>query len=506
MPSQSNYHIKEPLWLALVAVIGIVVGLKMSPTQEGSFFLNFEKDSSQISNGKVEEVLQFIDSRYVDEVNNDALVSSALSSIFSELDPHSGYLPPVELKDIDEEMSGAYQGIGVQTTLREDTIFIQHILQNSPAQEVGLKVGDRLLVVDTFQMSGTGKVYQELRKGLNFSENQTRTIMINRRGQNMSFEITSRSIPTPAVSSAYMIDEAVAYIKLDRFSENVYREFMEEIEKLVKPKMPFDLILDLRGNPGGYLPETIKILNQIFEEKNLLLVYTKDKNDRKKEYKTNGSRFYQVEKVAVLIDQASASASEIIAAAIQDWDRGLIIGETSFGKGLVQEQYKLKNGGAIRLTVSRYFTPSGRIIQKPYENELVNEQTDSTQYYTKKFKRKVQGSGGIKPDIEISSTPDRPNDCILILDEISFFIAKHYISMESRMSDSVFLEKYLEHVYQEYDIDKDQVCRDLILEAYEEVLVKNAKGTAEMVKLSNKEDKLVNKALSQFSKSDIFSF
>jgi len=505
MPKTSNYIIKEPLWLSLMVVIGIVVGLKLSPSQDGSFFVDLG-DKQNNSIGKVDEVIQFIESRYVDDVDEDELITSAVTSIFSELDPHSSYLPPNQLKDVEEDMKGVYEGIGVQTILRDDTIFIQHVLQNSPALKAGLLVGDRIILIDSTKMSGTGLPYTQLRKGLDFKAAETRKMIVQRRGHNMEINITAEAIPTPAVELAYEIEADVVFIKLKRFSENVYKEFMEALEELVVPDKPFDLILDLRDNPGGYLPETIKILNQIFEEKNKLLVYTEDRNNRKTEYKTNGTRFFEVQKVVVLINEASASASEIIAAAIQDWDRGIVIGQTSFGKGLVQEQYNLKNGGAIRLTVSRYFTPSGRIIQKPYENEMAMETGDTSQFYTKKYKRKISGSGGVSPDLTIESS-DRDNDtCILASEDVSYFIAKQNIVDESMVSTSAFVNQYLRFLKETYEIDSPNVCTDAIQKAYQNTLIKNKAGLAEMLKVKNQKDTAVKAALSQLKKDDLFNF
>ncbi len=416
----SKYEVWQPFLLAAMVAVGMIIGVKMSDNPY-NFIQKLDEDTVQGPIGRVEEVVRFIESKYVDSLNSNRILESAISNIMEDLDPHSVYIDPEQLRMVNEQMNGSYRGVGVESFFIDDTVRISRVLKGSPAEAANIHALDKLIAIDDTIVAGRNLPYSEIREFLR-AEDKDEIILtiINSGGEEIKKVIRPSSVNLQSSKVAYMIDEGVGYIKIDRFSSNTYKEFMEALEKLVENENLQNLIIDLRDNPGGYLPETVNILSQLFEDKGKLLVYTQGKNDKKTEYKTTGKNFFHVEKISVLIDEGSASGSEIIAGAIQDWDRGLIVGRRSFGKGLVQEQYPLNNGGAIRLTISRYYTPSGRSIQRPYddqksyERDLYNrfhngelydpenyENIDTTIFKTKILRRDVFGGGGIFPDVFI---------------------------------------------------------------------------------------------------------
>lgn len=506
MSLSKRYIIAEPLLLALMVAIGMLVGNKLSPDNNKSIVLGLESEKEVAKIGRVEEIIRFIDAKYVEEIDNDLLITNAVNSIFSELDPHSNYINPNHLQDIQQEMGSAYDGIGILTLFRDDTVFVQQVIEDSPAAVAGMRMGDRILAINQMKMSGTGKSYEELRPALSFDLGEEKELLIKRMSQNQNIPIKASEITNTAVEIAYAIDSNRVYIKLKRFSENTYKDFMAAIESLVDINESFDLILDLRDNPGGYLPETVKILNQIFKEKDRLLVYTQDRNKKKTEYKTTGNRFFKIDKVAILINHNSASASEIIAAAVQDWDRGIVIGETSFGKGLVQEQYSLSNGGAIRLTVSKYYTPVGRIIQKPFENDMVAIDTDSTSFYTKILKRKVSGSGGIVPDFLVDQGEKTQSDaCSIAIYDVLYYLSKNHPSDFIEIEFDDFFSSYKLYLQENYGIEEESLCKKDVETELKSIQIQAKSGKTAMYKYLLQSDESIDKALNQFNRVDLFS-
>lgn len=502
MSNTSSYRIKEPLWLALMVVIGILISAKFFPENKNTLFLKTSESEELGQIGRVEELVRFIDNRYVEEVDDDALLEKAISSIFSDLDPHSAYIPADQLGDVSEEMQGSYHGIGITTTFRDDSLYIQNIMADSPAEEAGFKVGDRILTINKEQISGGEKDYEEIKPKLRFKDDSEQEFLVDRGAQNVRILLNARELDNPSVDAAYLIDKDLLYVKLSRFSDEVYREFMHSIESFAENQNKLDLILDLRDNRGGYLPETVKILNQIFAERDRLLVYTEDRTKKRIEYKSKGNRFYNIDKVAILINNASASASEIIAGAIQDWDRGIILGQASFGKGLVQEQHPLSNGGAIRLTVARYYTPTGRSIQKPFKTSVVEQNSDTTAFYTMELRRKVQGTGGIVPDFEIEDDIDNlDTECQYALYELDYLVAKHRWKLE----DSISLSDKLGQLILDLEFEADQSCKDALSKHLHYTLLRNESGVLKMIKSKNDQDPLVIKAVEQIKRADYFS-
>ena len=352
-------------------------------------------------------------------MDREALIDRAIETVLAELDPHSSYIPASEFARTDEQMRGNFDGIGVEFMVLEDTVVIISPLPDGPSDKVGIMAGDRIVMVGDSLIAGVNITSDQITDYLKGERGTTVDVGILREGETelRRFTITRGRIPVNSVDAAYMIDEKIGYVRINRFSATTHKEFMDALTELVEEQGMTDLIIDLRQNPGGYLNEATRMLNQLFEDRKKLLVYTDGRTVGRNDYETNGSNALPIEDIAVLINEGSASASEIMAGAIQDHDRGVIVGRRSFGKGLVQEQYELRDGSALRLTVAHYYTPSGRSIQKPYDDregydndlsiryesgELSNNVavplSDSTEYLTA-GNRTVYGGGGITPDV-----------------------------------------------------------------------------------------------------------
>lgn len=389
--------------LAMVAVIGMIAGVKLSGEHATSFRILPMDDRSNA--GKITELIRFIEEKYVDDVDSERLVQKAIESVISELDPHSSFIPADELAKLNERMEGHFEGIGIEFHIVKDTITVLDITEGGPADRAGVLPHDRIISADDSTLVGIALNEELVVERLRGPKGSAVEIRVKRHRVDTLIPLTivRDRIPLVSVDAGYMLDDQTGYIRVNRFSSTTYREFMDKLESLIHGEGMQHLVIDLRQNPGGYLKEAVNILSQLFKEKGRLLVYTEGAHVKRMDYESTGNPFYEVGNVAVLIDGGSASASEIIAGAIQDQDRGVIIGTKSFGKGLVQEQYALKNGGALRLTTARYYTPSGRSIQTPYRNgDAVDhhEEADSSGYQTRNG-REVFGSGGIVPDIII---------------------------------------------------------------------------------------------------------
>jgi carboxyl-terminal processing protease len=365
-------------------------------------------------------VLRYIEAKYLEGIDPLALEDAAIQGMLEKLDPHSSYISKDKIKGVKESLQGNFDGIGVEFYMLDDTILVVGVIPDGPSDKAGVKIGDRILGVNDSTLAGVGLKNTEVIKRLKGKAGSTVKVEILRRGTSKSLKlnIIREQIPMASIDASFMLNEKTGYIRINRFSGQTFKEFMTVFEDLTKNKGMKDLVIDLRGNPGGYLNEATDILNQLFSDKRLL-VYTEGRSYKRKEYKSNGRAYFKIGKIAVLINEGSASASEIVAGALQDNDRAIVIGRRSFGKGLVQEQYDLSDSSAIRLTVARYYTPSGRLIQRPYregESEEYEEDfeyrfqsgelsyrdsikiSDSTAYKTTGG-RIVYGGGGIIPDI-----------------------------------------------------------------------------------------------------------
>lgn len=354
---------------------------------------------------------------YVDETDDNKLVESAIKGMLEELDPHSTYSTPEEVKKMNEPLQGNFDGIGIQFNMVEDTLFVIQPVSGGPSEKVGILAGDRIVMVNDTLIAGVKMSTDDVMRRLKGPKGTEVNVKVVRRGipELLSFIVKRDKIPMYSLDASYMIDKKIGYIKINRFGATTHEEFMDALAFLKGQGMQ-DLILDLQSNGGGYLNAAIDIANEFLGEKELI-VYTEGRRSPRKEFFADGNGKHLQGRLMVLVDEYSASASEIVAGAIQDWDRGTVVGRRTFGKGLVQRPIDLPDGSMIRLTVSRYYTPAGRCIQKPYENaesysadlierynrgEMMSADSihfpDSLKSRTLKLGRTVYGGGGIMPD------------------------------------------------------------------------------------------------------------
>jgi len=400
-----KYKIWEPLLLSLMTVIGMVAGAKFAGSGNPHQKPETAFTNAHYSGRQVEEIIRFLETRYVGDVSTDELVAKAIASIMEGLDPHTHYFPPDKMVELEERTNGHYVGIGVEVAFIRDSLVVLYPKKDSPAERAGIMPGDYILAINDQKVPDDSldqKEILELIRGKKGSKVKL-TIKPMLKSAVHTVEVPREEIKVPSVVAGYMIDSTIAYVKILRFTNSTYREFMDHWERMSTEHHAEHLILDLRDNPGGYLKEAVNILSQIIEEEGKLLVYTEGKNQSRIEYKSTGKVFFPVGNVTVLINEASASASEIIAGCIQDQDRGLIIGTPTYGKGLVQEQFELSNGGILRMTVSKYYTPSGRSIQKAYDSTSV---VDTSIIFKTTLGRPVHAGGGIVPDIVVKDNID----------------------------------------------------------------------------------------------------
>lgn len=377
------------------------------------------KAEAQTSSGqKLDALLQMIDYAYVDTSNQEALAEAAIKAILKDLDPHSVYIPAKELKDMNEPLVGKFDGVGIQFNIFEDTIMVTQTIPGGPSEKIGIRAGDRIVKIDNIAVTGIKITNNDVMKKLRGDKGTKVMVSIYRRGETelLDFEITRDKIPLFSIDASYMANPETGYIKISRFADTTVDEFKAALGKLKNEGMK-SLILDLTGNGGGYLNRAIELADEFLSD-NKKIVYTEGRTSPKQEFSSSSIGGFEKGKLVILIDENSASASEIVSGAVQDWDRGLIIGRRSFAKGLVQKPFPLPDGSAVRLTVARYYTPSGRCIQKSYvegdeeyemdinnrfkHGELYSADSikfdDSLKFYTD-AKRVVYGGGGIMPDI-----------------------------------------------------------------------------------------------------------
>ncbi|MEO5501341.1 MAG: S41 family peptidase [Ginsengibacter sp.] len=399
-----------PLLLSLCMVAGMFVGyrIKANMPNRSIFFMQPQRP--------VQEVLDLIKNNYVDEENIDSLGTVAIQSMLSGLDPHSAFLPASILKSVNEDLQGIFYGIGVEFNIINDTTNVINVLPGSPSFKAGLQIGDQLIRVNDSLIAGNNIDGERLKNLLRGSDGSKVQITIRRQGALKKVDVYRGPIPIYSLDAAYMMTDTTGYIRLNKFSENTYKEFMQAMDKLHKQGMKA-LILDLRDNGGGVLTEATHIADE-FLSGNKLITYTEGAHSPRKDYRCDKEGVFETGTLIILANEGTASASEILIGALQDWDRATIIGRRTFGKGLVQEQYVLGDGSGLRLTVARYYTPLGRSIQKPYDgnirdydNDIVNRfkhgemsSADSIKHtnekkYTTAAGHIVFAGGGISPDI-----------------------------------------------------------------------------------------------------------
>lgn len=422
---KNKLHIFFPLLLSVVMIIGMAIGYSLKQERLGTAFFKNENSSP------ADEILHLIQQHYVDQVNLAAVEDSGINKMLSYLDPHSVYIPASELQSMNEDLQGSFKGLGIEYQRYRDTANVVSVVENGPAAKAGFRIGDRLLRVDnTTSLVGKNISLDSIQQILRCTQSNTVKLDIWRNGHPQTITVKKGMIPLPALDASYMVAPQTGYIKLNKFSETSYKEFMFALENLQKQGLK-KLILDLRGNGGGLLDQAVNMADEFLSD-NKLVVYTQGSKEKRQDFICKRDGLFENGKLEVLVDEHSASASEVLTGALQDWDRAIVIGRRTFGKGLVQQQYQLSNGAALRLTVDRYYSPLGRNIQKPYTNDVNDyyeelnvrykngelQKSDTSRNHGKAFKTPkghiVYGGGGITPDVFVGfDTALQPNPVIV---------------------------------------------------------------------------------------------
>ena len=534
----SNKNKLIPFLMAICLVAGILIG-----TFYTNHFSGNKLGIINTSSNKLNALLHIIDEQYVDTVNMFNLVEEAMPQILAELDPHSSYIPAKDLEAVNSDLKGSFNGIGVQFTIQDDTIHINSVIPGGPSEKVGLLAGDRIVEVDDSSFVGKIVTNEEAMRRLKGEKGSKVKLGIYRPGEKdiLHFTIVRGDIPVKSIDAAYMVNDKFGYVKVNKFGETTYPELLVALAKLAQANCK-GMIIDLRGNTGGYMAAAIQMVNE-FLPNNKLIVYTEGRKSPRENYTSNGTGSSQTMPLIVLMDEGSASASEIFAGAIQDNDRGTIIGRRSFGKGLVQQPIEFSDGSAIRLTIARYYTPSGRCIQKPYEkgNDAEYEMDIITRYehgeffsadsikqnikeiYHTGLGRTVYGGGGIMPDIFV------PQDTTGMTSYYRMAATRGLIvrytldytdknrsklqeydtpeKMEAYLKKQNLLEKFAE-----YAESKGLKRRNILMykskKLFEESLygnvIYNMLGMEAYIAYSNQTDKTVQKALEVLEKGESF--
>ncbi len=524
-----------PLMMALCVVIGILIG---------SFYANhFSSNKLSIINSgtnKLNNLLHIINDQYVDTVNINGLVEKAIPQILAELDPHSVYIPANEAQITSDDLKGEFYGIGIEFVIREDTIHVQNVIEGGPSEKAGIIAGDKIISIDGKPYVGDTITNKDAMRKLKGPDKTKVKVGIQRYGSKkpLNIEITRGKITTKSILATYMLDDNTGYIRVKNFGEHTYEEFLASLASLQQEGFS-DLVIDLRDNTGGYLEAAVQMANE-FLPKDRLIVYTQGHRSQRQDYKSDGRGSYQNFPLVVLINEISASASEIFAGAMQDNDRGTIIGRRSFGKGLVQQQIAFADGSMIRLTIARYYTPSGRCIQKPYEmgdnknyeQDIVNRyergeffsedsiKHDGPEYHTISGKP-VYGGGGITPDIfvaedttNITSYYREASMTGLILQ----FAFTYTDDNRLKLNNFTEMQELADHLIKEHTVDKfadyaskrGLVRRNLMIEKSYKLLetyinsriIYNILNEQAWMEYLNKSDKTIEAALNFFNEGD----
>lgn len=527
-----------PLIIAISVVAGILIGTFYAKHYGGTK-LGIINGSSN----KLNALLRVIDDQYVDTVNMTDLVEKAMPQILAELDPHSTYIPAQKLEEVNSELEGSFSGIGVQFTIQDDTIHINSVIQGGPSEKVGLMAGDRIVMVNDSLFVGKGLTNEKAMRNLKGPKGTQVKLGIKRASEKelLDFTITRGDIPQNTIDVAYMIDEQFGYVQISKFGRTTHVELLNAIAQLTHQNCK-GLIIDLRDNTGGYMEAATRMVNEFLPE-GRLIVYTQGRKYPRMEEYANGTGSCQKMPLVVLMNEGSASASEIFAGAIQDNDRGTIVGLRSFGKGLVQQPIDFSDGSAIRLTIARYYTPSGRCIQRPYANGKDSEyemdwlnryehgeffskdsikQDESVKYYTT-LGRPVYGGGGIMPDVfvpqdttGISSYLIEVRNKGLIL-QYSFHYSDNNRTKLSELEDENDMLKYLRRQgiveqFIRYADTKGVKRRNLLIHKSYKLLEKNLYGNIiynilgkeAYIRYINQSDSTVKKALEILENDEAF--
>lgn len=455
-----------PIYLSIAVVLGILIGTFFSKGSTNNFI-----ETNSLTEKKIKRLIDYIQTDYVDNVNTDELLDDAIKQILSKLDPHSVYIPKENLQLVTESMQGNFVGIGVQFRMIGDSITVVSPIEGGPSIKAGIKAGDRVLLADKDTLFGKKLQTKQIMKALKGKPNSKVTLQIYRKTIDSIFDVTINrgKVNIKSVDVAYMLNDSIGYIKLNRFARNSYKEFKTALDTLKKNNMT-DLVLDLRGNGGGFIDIANSIVDEFLEQDKLIVFTKNNKGTIHKSFATNKGSF-QKGGLYVLIDENSASASEIVAGALQDNDKGVIIGRRSFGKGLVQQEMDLGDGSAVRLTTARYYTPTGRSIQKPYQKNNTNKDyindienrfssgelfdkdsirtIDSLKFTTPKGKI-VYGGGGIIPDyfVAVDTATYIPTIFFRPLNDFAF----NYVDTNRKELENTTIKNFLENFDSNNDV------------------------------------------------------
>ena len=522
------------VWVPLMIAVALALGILL-----GSLLFGGRNAHQDDAYGKIQTILDYVDRDYVDEVNTDSLLEAAIPELLSHLDPHTAYIPAEDLKAANDELRGSFSGIGITFNMLTDTITVVEVLSGGPSEKVGLMAGDRIISIDDSIVSGKNWSQEKVVNTLRGPENTKVKLGVKRDNADklLTFTVVRGEIPMTSIDAAYMIDTEIGYVKVNKFSETTYDEFLNAMAQL-RYDGARKYIIDLRSNGGGMMDAAIRIANEFLSAGDVIVTTKGRKEEMNAVSRANGLGSFQKEDLTILIDEYSASASEILAGAIQDNDRGLISGRRSFGKGLVQQQIDLPDQSAIRLTVARYYTPSGRCIQKSYSpgstDEYLNEIAerynhgegfnadsiliDRSQIFHTVNGREVFGGGGIIPDIYV------PND--------TAGISKYYISvfnagllhkysfkytdanrhrLEQALdvpellsmlpSDDQLLNDFVNYAHREAKITPRwyyiNISRNLILDILKSMIARDIFGTSAYYEVINDTDTSVQRAISE---------
>ena len=416
--NKKKLQIWLPLLFSITMIAGMFIGFNMRTILPGKSFFYLQKKSP------LQEILNLIDKKYVDDVDVNSLADTAILSILAKLDPHSSYIPAKNLQQINEEINGSFFGIGIEFNIFSDSLNVINVLPDGPSAKAGLQIGDIILKANDSLISGHKVSVERIRNILRGPFESEVDMQLLRNGKIFNAKIKRGIIPLNSIDASYMLDSITGYIKINKFSSQTYREFMLALTDLKKAKMK-QLVLDLRDNGGGVLEEAVEIADEFLSGEKLI-TYTEGKSYAKKEYRSRREGQFETGKLIVLANEGSASASEILIGALQDWDRATIVGRKTFGKGLVQEQFNLSNKSALRLTIARYYTPVGRSIQRPYakgekayydeinnrylHGELTNADSirnDTAKIYKTAAGKTIYGGGGITPEVFVPADTSR---------------------------------------------------------------------------------------------------
>ncbi len=522
---KNTSKIYTPILLALACAAGIFLGTKLnfSSSSKGLFSSNPRKE-------KLNKLIDYIDYEYVDDVNSDSIVDLTVNKILENLDPHSIYIPKGEYARVSENMQGDFVGIGVSFYNINDTVVVIQALEGGPSEKIGIKGGDRILYANGEPIFGRNIGNDSLTHFLKGEEGTHVNLKVERKGEKklLDFKVVRARVPLKSINAAYMLTSKLGYIKINRFAETTYKEFQQALKKL-EAEGATEIALDLRDNPGGYLSEAINITDEFLGDEKLIL-YTKNKSGAIERTYAQRKGDFENGKIYVLINEKSASASEVVAGALQDNDVGTIIGRRSYGKGLVQREMELGDGSAVRLTIARYYTPTGRSIQKPYENgnesyfkdymhryengELKNVDSiqidDSLQYKTPEGKL-VYGGGGIIPDVFVGRDTNRHMENIILMQQsgvMSRFVFdqleknRAYYSQlkEEKFNTEVEIEDkmvqdFLRYIRNENINPEAYPYKNTLKRYLKATIAQQLYGTDAFAKLINEEDKIIEKLI-----------